>query len=189
MAETVQQLLAGLQLLGQLQPFTITLAKGMSMPAASWPGGITVGHAVVLAGLPPPAPRTILDLYQVRRGGAGLPVYSVPVFAVTRSSPMLAFVCVVTWCVAHPGPPAVCMRCWCVVHPGAPWTPCGVHAVFVTGRLQGCGSVVQRVPSPVPQVIDSIVAGLPGIGFRDLWLRCGQGSLDVAGLHGLGIRA
>ena len=111
MAETVQQLLAGLQLLGQLQPFTITLAKGMSMPAASWPGGITVGHAVVLAGLPPPAPRTILDLYQVRRGGAGLPVYSVPVFAVTRSSPMLAFVCVVTWCVAHPGPPAVCMRC------------------------------------------------------------------------------
>ena len=69
MAETAQQLLVGLQLLGQLQPFTITLAKDMSVPAASWPSGISVSYAVVLAGLPPPAPRIILDLYQVRRGG------------------------------------------------------------------------------------------------------------------------
>ena len=66
MAKTAQQLQVGLQLLGQLQPFTITLVNDMSVPASSWPKGIVVNYAMVLAGMPPPAPRTILDLYQVR---------------------------------------------------------------------------------------------------------------------------
>ena len=65
-AETAGQLLAGIQLLGQLQPFTITLARDMSVPADTWPKGLRVNRTMVLAGLPPPAPRTLLDLYQVR---------------------------------------------------------------------------------------------------------------------------
>ena len=66
MAETWQQLMTGLSLLGQLQPFTITLARGMSVPAdANWTRGLSVRYPFRLAGLPPPAPRTILDLYQV----------------------------------------------------------------------------------------------------------------------------
>ena len=36
-AEAAQQLQVGLQLLGQLQPFTITLVKDMSVPTSSWP--------------------------------------------------------------------------------------------------------------------------------------------------------
>ena len=70
-AETAQQLQVGLQLLGRLQPFTITLVKDMSVPASSWPKGIVVDYAMVLEGLPPPAPRTILDLYQVRGHAVG----------------------------------------------------------------------------------------------------------------------
>ena len=67
-AETPAQLLLGIQLLGQLQPSTITLARDMSVPADSWPGSdLLVDKSLVLAGLPPPAPRTLLDLYQVRR--------------------------------------------------------------------------------------------------------------------------
>ena len=67
-AETAQQLLQGIRLLGQLQPSTITLARDMSVPADSWPGSdLLVDKSLVLAGLPPPAPRTLLDLYQVRR--------------------------------------------------------------------------------------------------------------------------
>ena len=65
MAETAGQLLTGIQLLGQLQPFTITLARDMSVPADSWPKGLRVNRSMVLAGLPPPGPRTLLDLYKV----------------------------------------------------------------------------------------------------------------------------
>ena len=64
-AETAQQLLRGIQLLGQLQPSTITLARDMSVPADSWPAGLKVTQSLVLAGLPPPALRTVLDMYQV----------------------------------------------------------------------------------------------------------------------------
>ena len=64
-AETAQQLLRGIQLLGRLQPSTITLARDMSVPADSWPAGLKVTQSLVLAGLPPPAPRTLLDMYQV----------------------------------------------------------------------------------------------------------------------------
>ena len=95
MAETAQQLLVGLQLLGQLQPFTITLAKDMSVPAASWPNGTLVGYAVVLAGLPPPAPRTILDLYQVPVGrGQVLPVPCCEVVCGGVAVMMLSWGCV-----------------------------------------------------------------------------------------------
>ena len=66
-AETPAQLLLGIQLLGQLQPFTITLARDMSVPADTWPTGLKVNRSMVLTGLQPPAPRTLLDLYQVRR--------------------------------------------------------------------------------------------------------------------------
>ena len=65
-AETSQQLLQGIRLLGQLQPFTIMLARDMDVPADTWPKGLLVNKSMVLAGLPPPAPRTLLDLYQVR---------------------------------------------------------------------------------------------------------------------------
>ena len=61
-AETAAQLLVGIQLLGQLQPSTITLAHDMSLPVGSW---LRVNRSMVLAGVPPPAPRTLLDLYQV----------------------------------------------------------------------------------------------------------------------------
>ena len=64
-AETAAQLLTGIQLLGRLQPSTITLARDMSVPAGSWPKGLMVNRSMVLAGLPPPGPRTLLDLYQV----------------------------------------------------------------------------------------------------------------------------
>ena len=64
-AETAQQLLQGIQLLGQLQPSTITLVRDMSVPADCWPAGLKVSKSLVLAGLPPPAPRTLLDMYQV----------------------------------------------------------------------------------------------------------------------------
>ena len=64
--ESWQQLLLGIQLLGQLLPSTIILARDISVPAdARWPGGLLVNNSMVLAGLPPPAPRTLLDLYQV----------------------------------------------------------------------------------------------------------------------------
>ena len=63
-AETAQQLLRGIQLLGQLQPSTITLAHDMSVPADTWPSGLVVNVSLVLTGLPPPAPRTLLELYQ-----------------------------------------------------------------------------------------------------------------------------
>ena len=66
-AETAAQLLAGIQLLGQLAPSTITLARDMSVPVATWPAGLLVNQSMVLAGLPPPAPRTLLDMYQVSR--------------------------------------------------------------------------------------------------------------------------
>ena len=65
-AETAQQLQQGLELLGQLQPFTITLARDMAVPVDTWPRGLLVQVPMVLAGLPPPAPRTLRDLYQVR---------------------------------------------------------------------------------------------------------------------------
>ena len=83
-AETAGQLLQGIQLLGQLQPSTIILARDMAVPADTWPKGLLVNQSMVLAGLPPPAQRTLLDLYQVRQpctwrmpqkgwmGGAGL---------------------------------------------------------------------------------------------------------------------
>ena len=64
-AETSQQLLLGIQLLGQLQPFTIVLARDMAIPADTWPKGLLVNKSMVLEGLPPSAPRTLLDLYQV----------------------------------------------------------------------------------------------------------------------------
>ena len=71
-AETSAQLLQGIQLLGRLQPFTITLARDMRVPADTWPGeGLLVNRSMVLAGLPPPAPRTLLDLYQVRPRAVG----------------------------------------------------------------------------------------------------------------------
>ena len=38
----------------------------MSVPADTWPKGLLVNRSMVLTGLPPPAPRTLLDLYQVR---------------------------------------------------------------------------------------------------------------------------
>ena len=65
-AETSQQLLLGIQLLGQLQPFTIMLARDMGVPVDGWPKGLLVNKSMVLAGLPPPAPRTLRDLYQGR---------------------------------------------------------------------------------------------------------------------------
>ena len=65
-AETSQQLLQGIRLLGQLQPFTIMLARDMGVPVDGWPKGLLVNKSMVLAGLPPPAPRTLLDLYPVR---------------------------------------------------------------------------------------------------------------------------
>ena len=66
-AETSQQLLTGIQVLGQLVPSTIILARDMNVPAdGSWPEDLLVNMSMVLAGLPPPAPRTLLDLYQVR---------------------------------------------------------------------------------------------------------------------------
>ena len=68
-AETPQQLLWGIKLLGQLQPSTITLARDMSVPADTWPTGLIVNRSMVLTGLTPPAPRTLLDLYQVRWRG------------------------------------------------------------------------------------------------------------------------
>ena len=83
-AETALQLLWGIQILGQLQPSTIILTRDMSVPADTWPKGLLVNQSMVLAGLPPPAQRTLLDLYQVRQpctwrmpqkgwmGGAGL---------------------------------------------------------------------------------------------------------------------
>ena len=64
-AETAAQLQWGIQVLGQLQPSTITLARDMSVPADRWPQGLVVNMSMVLEGLPPPAPRTLLDLYQV----------------------------------------------------------------------------------------------------------------------------
>ena len=70
-AETAAQLLLGIQLLGQLQPSTITLARDMSVPADTWPKSLMVNRSLVLAGLPPPAPRTLLDMYQVGHGRAG----------------------------------------------------------------------------------------------------------------------
>ena len=71
-AETAQQLLRGIQLLGQLQPSTITLARDMSVPADTWPQNLVVNRSMVIAGLPPPAPRTLLDLYQVWHWVGGL---------------------------------------------------------------------------------------------------------------------
>ena len=72
-ADTPLQLLWGIRLLGQLQPSTITLARDMSVPADTWPTGLIVNRSMVLTGLPPPAPRTLLDLYQVRlRGPIGV---------------------------------------------------------------------------------------------------------------------
>ena len=57
MAETVQQLQWGIQLLGQLQPSTINLLRDMSVPAdGTWPRGLYVNRSMVLAGLPAPAP-------------------------------------------------------------------------------------------------------------------------------------
>ena len=70
-AETGQQLLRGIQLLGQLQPSTITLARDMSVPADTWPHDLVVNRSMVMAGLPPPAPRTLLDMYQVRHLDTG----------------------------------------------------------------------------------------------------------------------
>ena len=64
--ETAAQLLWGIQLLGQLQPSSITLARDMGVPADTWPKGLLVNRSMVLTGLPPPAPRTLLDLYRVR---------------------------------------------------------------------------------------------------------------------------
>ena len=68
-AETSQQLLQGILLLGQLQPFLVSLVQDMAVPAATWPRGLVVNSSMVIAGLPPPAPRTILDLYQVHMCG------------------------------------------------------------------------------------------------------------------------
>ena len=68
LAETAQQLMLGIQLLGQLQPATIVLVRDMQVPAdGSWPKGLVVNMSLVLTGLPPPAPPTLLDLYQVSR--------------------------------------------------------------------------------------------------------------------------
>ena len=65
-AETSQQLSVGIRLLGQLLPSTIILAQDMRVPAdGSWPVDLVVNMSLVLTGLPPPAPRTVLDLYQV----------------------------------------------------------------------------------------------------------------------------
>ena len=64
--ETWPQLLTGIQLLGCLGPSTMTLARDMTLPADLWPPGLTVNQSLLLAGLPPPALRTILDLYQAR---------------------------------------------------------------------------------------------------------------------------
>ena len=64
-AETSQQLLQGILLLGQLQPFLVSLVQDMAVPAATWPRGLVVNSSMVIAGLPPPAPRTLLDMYQV----------------------------------------------------------------------------------------------------------------------------
>ena len=70
-AETALQLLWGIQILGQLQPSTIILARDMAVPADTWPKGLLVNKSMVLAGLPPPAQRTLLDLYQVGYEGCG----------------------------------------------------------------------------------------------------------------------
>ena len=71
MAGTAQQLLQGIQLLGQLQPFTIILTHDMSMPAdGSWPAGLLVNQSMVLTGQLH-AQRTVLDMYQVGDRDAG----------------------------------------------------------------------------------------------------------------------
>ena len=71
MAETAQQLLQGIQLLGQLQPFTIILTHDMSMPAdGSWPAGLLVNQSMVLTGQLH-AQRTVLDMCQVGHRAAG----------------------------------------------------------------------------------------------------------------------
>ena len=49
-AETAVQLLAGIRLLGQLQPFTIVLARDMHVPASTWPAGLLVNHSMVRGG-------------------------------------------------------------------------------------------------------------------------------------------
>ena len=60
-------------MLGQLKPFTIILVRDVRVPADTWPKDLLVNQSMVLTGLPPPAPRTLLDLYQVRhRTGVGL---------------------------------------------------------------------------------------------------------------------
>ena len=64
-AENPAQLLMGIRLLGQLHAFAIILARDMTVPADTWPAGLLVNRSMVLAGLPPPARRTVLDLYQV----------------------------------------------------------------------------------------------------------------------------
>ena len=74
-AASAQQLLWGIQVLGQLQPSTIILTHDMAVPADSWPKGLMLNRSMVMGGLPPPAPRTVLDLYQVgtkwAQSGAG----------------------------------------------------------------------------------------------------------------------
>ena len=70
-AETAQQLLLGIQLLGQLQPSTIILAHDMSVPAdGSWPAGLLVNQSMVLTGQLHSG-RTVLDMYQVGNRPAG----------------------------------------------------------------------------------------------------------------------
>ena len=74
-AETVQQLLTGIQLMGQLLPSSISLVRDMTVPADTWPKGLLVNQTLYLMGLQPPFRRTMLDLYQVwglRDGGWGL---------------------------------------------------------------------------------------------------------------------
>ena len=65
-AETPAQLQWGILLLGLLQPFTVILPRDMTVPVDSWPAGLVLNASMVLRGLPPPNPRTILDLNQVR---------------------------------------------------------------------------------------------------------------------------
>ena len=102
-AETPQQLQHGLELLGQLQPFTITLARDMTIPVDTWPRGLLVEVPMLLAGLPPPAPRTLLDLYQVRLYVCGGGVACWP-----TGCTCVCCVCVVCMCVC------VCVRtCAC----------------------------------------------------------------------------
>ena len=64
-AVSPSQLLWGIQLLGQLQPSTVILARDVGVPASTWPKGLLVNKSLTIRGLPPPAPRTLLDLYQV----------------------------------------------------------------------------------------------------------------------------